>query len=70
MPSAFYQQLDANLNPFTDPTPLPHTSDSTLYRYGSRRVLEQWIGEVERDVEELADDTLSVLDIMDASLQR
>jgi len=33
-------------------------------------VLEQWIAEVERDVEELTDDTLSVGDIMDASLRR
>jgi len=39
-------------------------------RYGSAGVLEQWIAEVERDVEELTDDTLSVGDIMDASLQR
>ena len=39
-------------------------------RYGSPGVLEQWIQQVERDVEELTEDTLSVGDIMDASLQR
>ncbi len=45
-------------------------SSFELRRYGSAGVLEQWIAEVERDVEELTDDTLSVGDIMDASLRR
>ena len=46
------------------------SADTNLARrYGSKGVLEQWIAEVERDVGELKD-TLSVGDIMDASLQR
>ena len=58
-----------NFNSSPNPT-LNQILDPSLPRYGSAGILEQWIGEVERDVEELADDTLSVGDIMDASLQR
>lgn len=33
--------------------------------YGSRGVLERWIGEVERDISELSGDTVSMADMLD-----
>ena len=33
--------------------------------YGSRGVLERWIGEVERDISELSEDAVSVADMLE-----